>query len=112
MVEKCRYEGALKEIEVMERYCWTGLDRDGVRKKYLDWLFDCEEWEVAAKACPAILGNNAKAWEDWIFLFAQKPQLQVSRVEVVTTQEHSGFFRQSRLMFRSCRHNLASHAMG
>ena len=89
LVEKCRYEEALKEIEAMERDGWTGLDRDGVGNKYLDWLFDCEEWEMAAKACPAILGNNAKAWEEWIFLFAQKLQLQVSRVEVVTTQVYS-----------------------
>jgi hypothetical protein len=64
LVEKYRYEEALKEIEAMER--------DGVGKKYLDWLFDCDEWEVAAKACPTILGNNGKAWEEWIFLFAQK----------------------------------------
>jgi len=48
LVEKCRYEEALKEIEAMERYGWTELDRDGVGKKYLDWLFDCKEWEVAA----------------------------------------------------------------
>jgi vacuolar protein sorting-associated protein 41 len=78
LVEKCRYEEALKEIETMEQAGWTGFDRDGVGRKYLDWLFDCEEWEAAAKACPTILGNNAKAWEEWIFLFAQKLQLQVS----------------------------------
>lgn len=112
LVEKCRYEEALKEIEAMERDGWTGLDRDGVGKKYLDWLFDCEEWEVAAKVCPAILGNNAKAWEEWIFLFAQKLQLQVSRVEVVITRGCSAFFRQSRLMSRSRLRSLASSAMG
>ena len=79
LVEKYRYEEALKEIEAMERDGWTGLDRDGVGKKYLNWLFDCEEWEVAGKACPTVLGNNAKAWEEWIFLFAQKLHLQVSQ---------------------------------
>jgi hypothetical protein len=112
LVEKYRYDDALKEIEAMERDGWTGLDRDGVGKKYLDWLFDCEEWEVAAKACPPILGNSAKAWEEWIFLFAQKLQLQVSRIGEVTTQEYSGSFRQSRLMSRSPHLNLASSAMG
>ena len=112
LVEKCRYEEALKEIEAMERDGWTGLNRDDVGKKYLDWLFDREEWEAAAKACPAILGNNAKAWEEWIFLFAQKLQLQVRRVEVVIASIYSGLFRQSRPMSRSSRHNLVSSAMG
>ena len=59
----------------------TGLDQDGVGKKYLDWLFEYnKEWEVASKALLTILGNNASAWEEWTFLFAQRLQLQVSRV--------------------------------
>ena len=30
----------------------------------------------AARLCPKVCGQNSKRWEDWIFVFAQKHQLQ------------------------------------
>jgi hypothetical protein len=37
--------------------------------------------------CPKILGVDAKLWEDWIFLFADKGQMQVSRVSLLAQCE-------------------------
>ena len=31
----------------------------------------------AARLCPKVLGQDTKRWEDWIFTFTQKNQLQV-----------------------------------
>ena len=36
------------------------------------------EYEKAAKLCPRVLGEDAKSWEGWVFLFAQSNQLQVT----------------------------------
>lgn len=32
----------------------------------------------AARLCPKVCGHERKHWEDWIFVFAEKHQLQVS----------------------------------
>ena len=36
------------------------------------------QYDAAAAATPKILGINAKLWEDWVFLFADKGKLDVS----------------------------------
>lgn len=35
------------------------------------------QFDKAAELCPKILGINAKLWEDWVFLFADKGQIGV-----------------------------------
>jgi len=37
------------------------------------------QFDKAAETCPKILGINAKMWEDWVFLFADKGRLEVRR---------------------------------
>lgn len=41
------------------------------------WKFS-GEFEKAAKITPRVFGQNAKDWEDCVFIFAKKKQLQVS----------------------------------
>lgn len=36
------------------------------------------EFVKAAKLTPKVCGHDSKRWEDWIFAFAEKRQLQVS----------------------------------
>lgn len=38
------------------------------------------QYDAAAAATPKILGINAKLWEDWVFLFADKGKLDVSYI--------------------------------
>jgi len=35
------------------------------------------EFAKAARLCPKVCGQNVKRWEDWIFVFAQKGQIDV-----------------------------------
>ena len=45
--------------------------------KYLNRLFDMEEFEKAARNCREILGRNPNDWEEFIYQFIQKNQLKV-----------------------------------
>ncbi|EGG04553.1 uncharacterized protein MELLADRAFT_88735 [Melampsora larici-populina 98AG31] len=77
MIEHEDYEGALREVQDAGLDGVDGFSLSEIGKKYLDHLVNHGQYETAAKASPAILGNNAKAWEDWIFLFTEKGQLEV-----------------------------------
>lgn len=35
------------------------------------------EFAKAAHLCPKVCGQNLKRWEDWIFVFVQKGQIDV-----------------------------------
>ena len=35
------------------------------------------EYTKAARLCPKVCGQNVKRWEDWIFVFAQRGQIDV-----------------------------------
>lgn len=37
-----------------------------------------DEFAKAAKLTPKVCGHDSKRWEDWIFVFAEKRQLQAS----------------------------------
>ena len=54
--------------------------------KYLNRLFEMEEFEKAAESCRDILGRNAKDWENLICQFMQKSQLKVL-CEYIPTSE-------------------------
>jgi hypothetical protein len=43
------------------------------------------EYEKAANKCNVILDGDAKAWEDWIFLFVEKGRLQVRLLWTVSS---------------------------
>lgn len=40
-------------------------------------MYPPDEFAKAAQLCPKVLGLDGKKWEDWIFVFVQKNQLQV-----------------------------------
>lgn len=76
LIEHEDYEGAMKEVQDAGLDGVDGFSLSEIGKKYLDHLVNHDQYQTAAKASPAILGNNAKAWEDWIFLFTEKGQLE------------------------------------
>ncbi|GAA6038514.1 hypothetical protein JCM8097_004607 [Rhodosporidiobolus ruineniae] len=76
LVEQQRYEEALEALEKSGMATAGGFDVTDVGKKYLEYLVDDGQYEKAAQACPKILGINAKLWEDWVFMFADKGQLK------------------------------------
>ncbi|GAA6000682.1 hypothetical protein JCM10207_004607 [Rhodosporidiobolus poonsookiae] len=76
LIEQQRYEEALGAIETSGMATAGGFDATDVGKKYLEYLIDDGQFQKAAEACPKILGINAKLWEDWVFLFAEKGQLE------------------------------------
>lgn len=41
------------------------------------FFLDLGQFSKAAEMCPKVLGINAKLWEDWVFLFAEKGHMQV-----------------------------------
>ncbi|KWU41462.1 vacuolar protein sorting-associated protein 41, partial [Rhodotorula sp. JG-1b] len=75
LIETQRYDEALKEIERTEEGAGRGFDVTDVGKKYLDHLVGLGRYDKAASECPRILGINAKLWENWVFLFAEKGKL-------------------------------------
>lgn len=99
LIEQRQYEAALGALEVAG-VMGMNFDVADVGRKYLDhliseskgrfpglcsrievanhyWFVATDEYEKAAAMCPKILGINAKAWEDWIFLFADKGYMKV-----------------------------------
>ena len=58
----------------------------------------------AAKLCPKVCAHDSKRWENWIFAFAQRKQLQV--------QENLTFFLKKKSEFHCCflgNHPLRTH---
>ena len=49
-------------------------------RRYLKWCAanprHAGDFVKAARLCPKVCGHDTKRWEDWIFVFAQKHQLQ------------------------------------
>lgn len=77
LLERRRYEEALVRVEGMgsKNALANGFDSAKIGRKYLDWLVEERNYDKAAKVASKILGRNAQAWEDWIFLFVEKGQL-------------------------------------
>lgn len=59
------------------------------------------DFTKAAKLFSKVCGQDTKRWEDWIFVFAQKQQLQV-RVRAIEDNKiaHPWFCRLSSPIFR------------
>src|SRR5579863_4944236 len=54
------------------------------------------DFTKAAKLFSKVCGQDTKRWEDWLFVFAQKQQLQVSTQAVVRAKvAHSRCLRRS-----------------
>ncbi|CAL1697418.1 unnamed protein product [Somion occarium] len=65
LVERKRYEEALEEIERRQVAGETAA-AEGEEGEFVK----------AARLCPKVCGQDTKRWEDWIFVFVQKHQLQ------------------------------------
>ncbi|EMD40305.1 hypothetical protein CERSUDRAFT_121110 [Gelatoporia subvermispora B] len=83
LVERKRYEEALEEIERQAAMGVTAgkgedaVDAVEIGQRYIKHLVGESEFAKAAKLCPKVCGQDAKRWEDWVFVFAQKHQLRV-----------------------------------
>ncbi|KPV76970.1 uncharacterized protein RHOBADRAFT_51945 [Rhodotorula graminis WP1] len=75
LIEMSRYEEALHALEQSGLETVGGFDAANVGKRYLEFLVADGQFGKAAETCPKILGINAKLWEDWVFLFADKGRL-------------------------------------
>ncbi|KAI6120845.1 hypothetical protein EV401DRAFT_2169917 [Pisolithus croceorrhizus] len=82
LVEHQRYEEALDETEKLgedEQSSDSGgykIDVVSIGERYLRYLVGEGDFVKAARLCPKVCGQDAKRWEDWIFVFAQNRNLQ------------------------------------
>ncbi|KAI0323327.1 vacuolar protein sorting-associated protein 41, partial [Cubamyces sp. BRFM 1775] len=81
LVERKRYEEALDEIERRSGEADASGEKDVVDavqigQIYIEHLIKEGDFVKAARLCPKVCGQDTKRWEDWIFVFAQKHQLQ------------------------------------
>lgn len=115
LVERRRYEEALDLVERLVNEGGRGegeMTVRGIGEKFLDSLVQAGasrfrtkfltklllttlalsstelagDWTKAASLLPKVLGQDKSAWEDWVFLFAQKQQLQAI-IPVVPTEK-------------------------
>ncbi|KIY68424.1 vacuolar assembling protein VPS41 [Cylindrobasidium torrendii FP15055 ss-10] len=83
LVERQRYEEALEELEIMEASGELlggpedGLTATKIGQKYIEHLVNDGEYDKAARLCPKVCSTDSKRWEDWIYFFASRHQLQV-----------------------------------
>lgn len=74
------YEEALICVEAMpkDEAKKAHFDASEIGRKYLAYLIEeARDFEKAARVATNILGQNVQAWEDWIFLFVERNQLDV-----------------------------------
>ncbi|KAF8076857.1 vacuolar assembling protein VPS41 [Lyophyllum atratum] len=81
LVERQRYEEALTEVERIEAETPTvngevSLSATEIGQRYIEHLVSEGDFAKAARLCPKVCGQEQKRWEDWIFIFAEKRQLQ------------------------------------
>ncbi|EIW76424.1 vacuolar protein sorting-associated protein 41 [Coniophora puteana RWD-64-598 SS2] len=80
LVEHQRYDEALGEVEKLgDEELGEGearIDANAIGERYIKHLVGEGDFVKAAKLCPKVCGHDVKQWEDWIFLFAQKQELQ------------------------------------
>ncbi|KAG8985538.1 Vacuolar protein sorting-associated protein 41, partial [Tulasnella sp. 427] len=92
LVEQELYEEALEEVEKLGP--GKGAEVSEIGRKYIEYLIEEGEFEKAAKLTPRVFGQNAKDWENSVFYFAKKKQLQ-GIIPFVPTKEP----RLSRLVY-------------
>ena len=93
LVDRQRYEEALEELEKLGDSQGGDINASEIGQKYVEHLvaeggrsviwrymmltYLIGEFAKAAHLCPKVCGQNVKRWEDWIFVFAQKGQIDV-----------------------------------
>ncbi|PPQ94822.1 hypothetical protein CVT25_007459 [Psilocybe cyanescens] len=88
LVERKRYEEALSAVETIEaEEAATGfkapegqgklhLSSQDIGQRFIEHLVQEGDFVKAARLCPKVCARDAKRWEDWIFTFAHRKQLQ------------------------------------
>ena len=94
LVDHQRYEEALEELEKLGDSQGGDINASEIGQKYVEHLVAeggpavirgddirtehiIGEFTKAAHLCPKVCGQNVKRWEDWIFVFTQKGQINV-----------------------------------
>ncbi|KAF8339185.1 uncharacterized protein EI90DRAFT_3279515 [Cantharellus anzutake] len=91
LVEHQRFAEALSEIQRLEKTgAVRGLDATDVGKKYIRHLFQQGEYLLAAQLCPKVFGQDAQSWEEEVFRFLGKGQLQAIIPYIPTSQPQLG----------------------
>ncbi|KAH9049599.1 hypothetical protein EDB84DRAFT_1585412 [Lactarius hengduanensis] len=90
LVERKRYEEALGQIEIMEGEGLETVDATGIGQRYIEHLIGEGDFTKAAKLFSKVCGQDTKRWEDWIFVFAQKQQLQATIPYIPTDKPRLG----------------------
>ncbi|KAF8885807.1 hypothetical protein BD779DRAFT_1532495 [Infundibulicybe gibba] len=76
-----RYEEALEEVERLEEGQQADeenpLNASEIGQRYIEYLVNEKDYVKAARLCPKVCSHDSKRWEDWIFAFAEKHELQV-----------------------------------
>ncbi|EIN11015.1 vacuolar protein sorting-associated protein 41 [Punctularia strigosozonata HHB-11173 SS5] len=78
LVERRRYEEALEEVQKLgdADAVDDGVNVVQIGQRYIEHLVSEGDFGKAAHLCPKVCGQDSKRWEDWIFVFAQKHELQ------------------------------------
>ncbi|KIJ69735.1 hypothetical protein HYDPIDRAFT_120723 [Hydnomerulius pinastri MD-312] len=82
LVEHQRYEEALDEVEKLSEEERTpeksdpSIDAVQIGERYIKYLVGEGDFPKAARLCPKVCGQDIRRWEEWVFMFAQKQQLQ------------------------------------
>ncbi|KIJ13328.1 hypothetical protein PAXINDRAFT_81370 [Paxillus involutus ATCC 200175] len=82
LVEHQRYEEALDEVERLSEDERTSeipdsrIDAVQIGERYIKYLVGEGDFVKAARLCPKVCGQDVRKWEEWVFVFAQKRQLQ------------------------------------
>ncbi|BGP45376.1 Vacuolar protein sorting-associated protein 41 [Rhodotorula kratochvilovae] len=105
LIEMQRYEEALHALEKSGLETVGGFDVTDVGKRYLEFLVDEGQYDKAAETCPKILGINAKLWEDWVFLFADKGRLETIIPYVPTHDPQLGRLVYEMILAHFLRHD-------
>ncbi|PAV21458.1 vacuolar assembling VPS41 [Pyrrhoderma noxium] len=74
LVEHKQFEEALEQIELLPD---EGINAKEIGQRYIDHLINEEDFKKAAQLCPKVFGQDAHLWEDMIFAYAQRNQLQI-----------------------------------
>ncbi|KAI9513211.1 hypothetical protein F5148DRAFT_972283 [Russula earlei] len=90
LVERKRYEEALEQIEIMENEGAETMDATEIGQRYIEYLVGEGDFTKAAKLFSKVCGQDTKRWEDWIFVFAQKQQLQAIIPHIPTDKPRLG----------------------
>ncbi|KAG9017435.1 Vacuolar protein sorting-associated protein 41 [Tulasnella sp. JGI-2019a] len=106
LVEREKYEEALTAVEQLGS--GKGVDVAEVGRKYIEHLVEQGEFEKAAQLCSRVFGKNAKDWEDCIFIFRKRGQLEAITPYVPTKEPQLSRIVYEMVIAHFLQHDLES----